>query len=326
MVPPSPLASYFTFMASSFAVTCAAARGSRPEYRIVFGGSEITPATYKKNAVRTAATPAMTPNRAGPLPLRNSAMHALLLGHREERRGRVNIAASARVDEDQNTRAANRGGGLRLLLGLAFAIHHSLTSCGTAAHGLRAGLQGHGDRSRAAMQETLRRSAYNGGTHRRGSTVRRARQQRLRPCGGSPNASFPEAEGRRESQRAASRTGVVAIARRPPFDLAAVAADPAPAPVVLLEDPRTMGNLGACVRVSAAAGAAALLTTGPNDPGTRTHCAGRRGFTSRCRSPPSPSRRRGARSSRSTREGEDFHIAGQCPSARSSPSAPSATA
>jgi TrmH family RNA methyltransferase len=62
------------------------------------------------------------------------------------------------------------------------------------------------------------------------------------------------------------RTGVVAIACRPAFDLGAVLADPRPAPVVLLEQPKNMGNIGACVRVAAAAGAAALLTTGENDP------------------------------------------------------------
>lgn len=62
------------------------------------------------------------------------------------------------------------------------------------------------------------------------------------------------------------RTGVVAIARRPHLDLTATLADPAPAPVVLLEQPRNMGNIGACVRVAAAAGAAALLSTGENDP------------------------------------------------------------
>lgn len=61
-------------------------------------------------------------------------------------------------------------------------------------------------------------------------------------------------------------TGVVAIARRPRVDLAAALADPAPAPAVLLEQPRNMGNIGACIRVSAAAGAAALVTTGENDP------------------------------------------------------------
>ncbi len=64
----------------------------------------------------------------------------------------------------------------------------------------------------------------------------------------------------------APRTGVVAIARRPDVDPAAVLAERRPEPVVLLEDPRTMGNMGACVRVAAAADAAGVLTTGPNDP------------------------------------------------------------
>jgi TrmH family RNA methyltransferase len=64
----------------------------------------------------------------------------------------------------------------------------------------------------------------------------------------------------------APRTGAVAIARRPAADVAAALASERPAPVVLLEDPRTMGNMGACVRVAAAAGAAAVLTTGDNDP------------------------------------------------------------
>jgi TrmH family RNA methyltransferase len=64
----------------------------------------------------------------------------------------------------------------------------------------------------------------------------------------------------------APRTGVVAIARRPLLDLGAVLADDRPAPVVLLEDPRNMGNMGACVRVAAGADAAAVLTTGHNDP------------------------------------------------------------
>jgi tRNA G18 (ribose-2'-O)-methylase SpoU len=61
-------------------------------------------------------------------------------------------------------------------------------------------------------------------------------------------------------------TGVVAIARRPRVDIAAALADPAPAPAVLLEQPKNMGNIGACIRVSAGAGAAALITTGENDP------------------------------------------------------------
>lgn len=64
----------------------------------------------------------------------------------------------------------------------------------------------------------------------------------------------------------APRTGVVAIARRRRVDVAALLADAREAPVVLLEDPRTMGNMGACVRVAAAADAAGVLTTGGNDP------------------------------------------------------------
>ena len=38
------------------------------------------------------------------------------------------------------------------------------------------------------------------------------------------------------------------------------------APVVLLEDPRDLGNMGACVRVAAAADAAGVLSTGSHDP------------------------------------------------------------
>lgn len=64
----------------------------------------------------------------------------------------------------------------------------------------------------------------------------------------------------------APRTGVVAIARRPVVEVAKALADERPSPIVLLEDPRTMGNMGACVRVAAAADAAGVLTTGSNDP------------------------------------------------------------
>lgn len=64
----------------------------------------------------------------------------------------------------------------------------------------------------------------------------------------------------------APRTGVVAIARRPPVDVAGALSDPRPAPLLLLEEPRAMANMGACVRVAAAAGAAGVLSTGENDP------------------------------------------------------------
>ena len=61
-------------------------------------------------------------------------------------------------------------------------------------------------------------------------------------------------------------TGVVAVARRPRCDAAALLAAGSGPPVVLLEDPRHLGNVGAVVRVAAAAGAAGVLTTGERDP------------------------------------------------------------
>jgi TrmH family RNA methyltransferase len=85
-------------------------------------------------------------------------------------------------------------------------------------------------------------------------------------------------------------TGAIAIARRPVVDVAALLAHPAAertapdgpgaqagrgapagparlaAPLILLENPRDLGNLGACVRVAAGADAAGLLSTGSHDP------------------------------------------------------------
>lgn len=62
------------------------------------------------------------------------------------------------------------------------------------------------------------------------------------------------------------RTGVMGIARRPKVDVTEMLFDPTPSPVVLLENPRNLHNMGACVRVAAAGGAAGLLTTGTQDP------------------------------------------------------------
>jgi RNA methyltransferase, TrmH family len=64
----------------------------------------------------------------------------------------------------------------------------------------------------------------------------------------------------------APSTGVIALAERPRLDPGAVLADQSSAPVLLLEDPRDLGNLGACVRVAAAAELAGVLTTGSHDP------------------------------------------------------------
>jgi TrmH family RNA methyltransferase len=61
-------------------------------------------------------------------------------------------------------------------------------------------------------------------------------------------------------------TGIVALARRPGTDVAGLLDGPLAAPLVLLENPGDLGNLGATVRVAAAAGAAGVLTTGRHDP------------------------------------------------------------
>ncbi len=61
-------------------------------------------------------------------------------------------------------------------------------------------------------------------------------------------------------------TGVVSIAARVPADPLAVLQGNEDRPVVLLEDPRHFGNLGAVIRVAAAVGVAGVLTTGRQDP------------------------------------------------------------
>ncbi len=61
-------------------------------------------------------------------------------------------------------------------------------------------------------------------------------------------------------------TGVIALAARPAVSPADALAAPGPAPIVLLERPTHHGNIGAVVRVAAAAGAAGVLTTGRHDP------------------------------------------------------------
>lgn len=60
------------------------------------------------------------------------------------------------------------------------------------------------------------------------------------------------------------RTGVVALAERP--SVAPTDVVDAPGPLVVLENPRHLGNLGAVVRVAAAVGASGVLTLGAVDP------------------------------------------------------------
>ena len=62
-------------------------------------------------------------------------------------------------------------------------------------------------------------------------------------------------------------TGVIAIAHRPAVCAADLLANGArSAPAVLLDHPAHRGNVGAAIRVAAAAGASAVITTGPLDP------------------------------------------------------------
>ena len=76
---------------------------------------------------------------------------------------------------------------------------------------------------------------------------------------------IPEADFRQLTP-VTPHTGVISIAARPPVSLADMLASPGPAPVVMLENPRNLFNIGAAIRVAAAAGAAGVVTTGPQDP------------------------------------------------------------
>ena len=86
-------------------------------------------------------------------------------------------------------------------------------------------------------------------------------QQRL-----APDVRIPaEVVDLRALRRVVSRGQLVAVARRPSQpDPDTVLAGPGH--VVLLEDPRHLGNLGAVIRVAAAAGAAGVMTTGRQNP------------------------------------------------------------
>jgi len=102
----------------------------------------------------------------------------------------------------------------------------------------------------------------------------------------APDITHPLAElmrdvGPEEFARAAPTppsTPLLALARRPPVDPARVLLDPGPQPVVFLDRPNHLGNLGAVVRVAAAAGAAAVLTSGDRDPWHPTALRGSAGL------------------------------------------------
>ena len=77
----------------------------------------------------------------------------------------------------------------------------------------------------------------------------------------------PDLQGRFEAlatEAGLPKDEVLTVARRPTFDLRLALKQPGP--IVYLEAPRHLGNLGAAIRVAAAADAAAVLTSGHNDP------------------------------------------------------------
>jgi TrmH family RNA methyltransferase len=59
-------------------------------------------------------------------------------------------------------------------------------------------------------------------------------------------------------------TGVWGVAARPTYTVEDILASPAP--IVLLENPQNGGNIGACIRVAAAANVGGVLLTGGADP------------------------------------------------------------
>lgn len=61
-------------------------------------------------------------------------------------------------------------------------------------------------------------------------------------------------------------TGAIAIASRPRFDEGAALRIPDTAPAIWLDNPSHLGNVGAVIRVAAAAGASAVFTSGRHDP------------------------------------------------------------
>lgn len=71
---------------------------------------------------------------------------------------------------------------------------------------------------------------------------------------------------------------ILAVAARPVVSAQALLSSPRTAPLVLLENPTHLGNMGAAVRVAAAAGAAGVVTTGRHDPWHADALRGGRGL------------------------------------------------
>jgi len=61
-------------------------------------------------------------------------------------------------------------------------------------------------------------------------------------------------------------TEVWAVAQRPTVDIEALFREQRTEPLIVLEDPKNLGNLGACIRTSAALGASGFVVLGESDP------------------------------------------------------------
>lgn len=76
----------------------------------------------------------------------------------------------------------------------------------------------------------------------------------------------PDVFARLTRPRSPIPTGIIAVANRPVQSLEKLLNSKDPQPIVLLENPRDLGNMGAAIRVAAASGAAGLITIGEHDP------------------------------------------------------------
>ncbi len=72
----------------------------------------------------------------------------------------------------------------------------------------------------------------------------------------------PDVFARLTRPRTPIPTGIIALAKRPSHSLEELLNEKDPEPIILLENPRDLGNMGAAIRVAAAAGAAGVLTIG----------------------------------------------------------------
>lgn len=76
----------------------------------------------------------------------------------------------------------------------------------------------------------------------------------------------------------APNSPVIALARRPHVAVTDLFASPRTAPLVLLERPSHLGNIGAVIRVAAAAGASGVVVAGATDPWHPTALRGAAGL------------------------------------------------